>query len=856
MGRGMKGTGNFILALALFIAAWSGAAVPAVRAAEPSEKLKLLQKKAAGLYQAGSYSEALQAARQTLALTIDEFGPASEQASIQAYGVGLTAEAAGDFAEAGRQYSQSVRIREIVYGPGSSGVAAALERLGHALLKLGRLAEAEAAFTRELKIWQDLIGEHAISAGAYSGLGAVTLMRGDFRAALTNYRKAVQQLASQTATQTVARSAIEADIKAHREAFVGLGQAAWGLRQQSGADQAALIEETFAAGQRAWATSAASALAKMTARLKAGETELGRAIRNLETLNRQILVLNRRDMKAIAAWGKVQQADPGYRETLEAFSAASIAQSKETAPAVKRQKELIGRLQDMLKRCPPGVSQSGCEGSESERTAISKELSALSAQAAQGAGQINQLSQRLRAAEQQLPGFDEFDSARAARLAESARLEAELSASRADIVKRFPDYLSLAEPAPLTIEETRKLLGKDEALVAILTGPQSSLVWVVTRDRADWAEISAGEVFLEAEVRALRRGLDPQAEGSPESFDTGRAYHLYNLLLEGFSPLLSGKRHLLLVPTGPLSSLPFQVLVTEPPRGGLTEAEALKQAQWLIRRHALSVLPSVQSLSALRKFAASGVAVKPYFGIGDPMFGNSPPAAGNAQEGGKSERALAAAYRNGPIDVRLLRTLAPLPETAGELRAVARTLGAPEENIIVGAAATKARLKATPLGDYRILHFATHGLVAGDLSGLREPALVLTLPPQSTSADDALLTSSEVATLQLNADWAVLSACNTASANRVGADALSGLARAFFFAGARALLVSHWAVDSQATVDLTTRTFKSLAAVPGLGRAEAFQRAMLSLIEEGHVPGHWAPFIIVGEGGAGHMQGG
>ncbi len=157
---------------------------------------------------------------------------------------------------------------------------------------------------------------------------------------------------------------------------------------------------------------------------------------------------------------------------------------------------------------------------------------------------------------------------------------------------------------------------------------------------------------------------------------------------------------------------------------------------------------------------------------------------------------------------------------------------------------------ATPLQDYRILHFATHGLVAGDLSGLEEPALVLSLPLQSSKAEDALLTASEVATLQLNADWAVLSACNTASGDKVGADALSGLARAFFFAGARALLVSHWAVDSEAAVSLTTRTFGFLAKAPQLSRAEAFQRAMLTLIEEGRTPAYWAPFVIVGEGGA------
>ena len=297
--------------------------------------------------------------------------------------------------------------------------------------------------------------------------------------------------------------------------------------------------------------------------------------------------------------------------------------------------------------------------------------------------------------------------------------------------------------------------------------------------------------------------------------------------------------------------MPFQVLVTGLPRPELSYAEALKEARWLIREHALSVLPSVQSLSALRKLSASGIAVKPYFGIGDPELGGSAPVPENARGTAKAKVSLAALYRNGgAADLPLLQTLAPLPETAGELRKVARTLGASEDSIIVRQDATKDRLLATPLQDYRILHFATHGLVAGDLSGLREPALVLSLPPRSTKAEDALLTASEVATLRMNADWAVLSACNTASADKVGADALSGLARAFFFAGARALLVSHWAVNSEAAVNLTTRTFGFLAQAPGLRRAEAFQRAMLTLIEEGNPPTYWAPFVIVGEGGA------
>ena len=376
--------------------------------------------------------------------------------------------------------------------------------------------------------------------------------------------------------------------------------------------------------------------------------------------------------------------------------------------------------------------------------------------------------------------------------------------------------------------------------------------------RGDWAEIPASEAALATEVKALRAGLEPPTEGEPASFDLARAHELYKLLLGRFSTVLSGKRHVMFVATGPLSSLPFQVLVTEPPRAGLSETEALKDAQWLIRKHALSVLPSVQWLSALRKLAASGIAVKPYFGMGDPALGGpAPDGNDNARGKAKPKVSLAALYRNGrAADLPLLQTLAPLPETADELRKVARTLGASEENIVVGQAATKGRLFATQLQDYRVLHFATHGLVAGDLSGLQEPALVLSLPPQSIDPEDALLTASEVATLQLNADWAVLSACNTASGDKIGADALSGLARAFFFAGARALLVSHWAVDSEAAVNLTTRTFGFLAKSPQMRRAEAFQRAMLTLIAEGHPPTYWAPFVIVGEGGAVVRKGG
>ena len=131
---------------------------------------------------------------------------------------------------------------------------------------------------------------------------------------------------------------------------------------------------------------------------------------------------------------------------------------------------------------------------------------------------------------------------------------------------------------------------------------------------------------------------------------------------------------------------------------------------------------------------------------------------------------------------------------------MALTLGSTNDNLFLGERATEKNAKTQDLSDCRVLAFATHGLVAGDLKGVAEPALVLTPPAAGTEDDDGLLTASEVATLKLNADLVVLSACNTASADGTpGADALSGLAKAFFYAGSRALLVSHWPVASDAS---------------------------------------------------------
>jgi CHAT domain-containing protein len=172
---------------------------------------------------------------------------------------------------------------------------------------------------------------------------------------------------------------------------------------------------------------------------------------------------------------------------------------------------------------------------------------------------------------------------------------------------------------------------------------------------------------------------------------------------------------------------------------------------------------------------------------------------------------------------------------------------------VLGTTATERRVRETDLARYRVVAFATHGLLPGELRCQAEPALALTPPAAATRGEDGLLDASEVATLKLDADWVVLSACNTAGPDgTLGGESLSGLTRAFFYAGARALLVSHWAVASGPTVDLTTAMFAAYTSDRTIGKAEALRRAQAALQSRPGTthPFFWAPFVVVGDGGS------
>jgi CHAT domain-containing protein len=455
-------------------------------------------------------------------------------------------------------------------------------------------------------------------------------------------------------------------------------------------------------------------------------------------------------------------------------------------------------------------------------------------------------------------GFGQRSRARLAAIAaERASLQKTLAAE-------FPDYAALSNPLPVTHAEIQALLSADEVLVLFSVADKESYVFALTRDGFDWKAVPLGTDALAKKVAAFRRGLDVSkamdASGKSGLFDLALANELYLTLLAPVEPLTRDKRSLLVVPSGALTALPFHLLVTEKPVAAIPEKlDGYRDAAWLLKRQAVSVLPSVSSLKSLRAFARKDQVVKPMTGFGDPLFnpalgGSDKRAADKSASRSVTSMAYTDFWQGAGVDrARLAQALPQLPDTADELKAVARDLGVDASDIHLGADASEFTVKHAKLDDYGIVYFATHGLVAGDVKGVAEPSLALSIPSELSNADDGLLTASEVAQLKLNADWVVLSACNTIAGDKPGAEALSGLARAFFYAGARALLVSHWAVSSEAATRLTTSTFDRLKSNPNMGRAEALRQAMLAYLNDASssrnaYPALWGPFALIGEG--------
>jgi CHAT domain-containing protein/Tfp pilus assembly protein PilF len=475
-----------------------------------------------------------------------------------------------------------------------------------------------------------------------------------------------------------------------------------------------------------------------------------------------------------------------------------------------------------------------------------------------------------------------------------------------------PQFAAISHPEPLSLGQVQADLRSDEALVLYLTGPErnATLAWVVTKTDVRWRRTDLSTKALTESASALRCGLDPMLWKDAQSadkchellqlspgggrvddqiteilpFNLARAHDLYRALLAPFRDIVKDK-NLLIVASGSLSRLPFNVLVTEPPKTAiLSKLDQYRDVPWLGIQHPITVLPSLSTLR-LRQRAKTSLASRTYLGIGNPLldgqqdhpewgwyYKEQARASWDKQQCPEAEVGHRTAIASRPVmsrgggysEVDRIRAWDPLPETADLLCEVGRRLDASKSDILLGSQASESVLRtlsqAGRLAEYRILYFGTHCALTGQVHGVAEPGLVLT--PQLAGAtdsgqldrDDGLLTVDAIKALKLDADWVALSPCSTAGGSRENADTLSGLAVAFFHAGARALLIPYWEVSFEATVKLTTGAFAELNANPTIGQAEAMRNSMRSILMHGSLleahPSQWAPFVIVGNGAA------
>jgi CHAT domain-containing protein len=464
-----------------------------------------------------------------------------------------------------------------------------------------------------------------------------------------------------------------------------------------------------------------------------------------------------------------------------------------------------------------------------------------------------------------------------------------------EINQRFPKYTDFIKPKPVSAPDLQKVLRSGEALFSIYTIDDKTFVWAIPQQgRILFHAAPLGRKELEKNVKDLRKSLDanPTTLGDIPDFDTALAYHLYAELLKPVEMAWKSATDLIVVTSGPLGQIPLDLLPTDPvnPR---VEKDLLfsryRSIPWLIRKVSVTSVPSVSSLVSLRTIPAGDPKRKAFIGFGDPVFSKSQMAQMPSQsastdtliEKEKGTMSLIAS-RGMKVKVRGIRIsekgnldkeeiissqlsqLQRLPDTAEEIRSIAQVLNADmARDVFLGKEATKHRIKTMDLTDRKIIAFATHALVPGDLDGLDEPALALSSPEVTGEKEDGLLTMGEILKLKLNADWVILSACNSGASNGAGQEAVSGLGKAFFYAGTRSLLVSLWPVETTSARKLVTGIFKVQKTDDTLSRSQALRESMLQLMNDesfvdettGKIvasyahPLFWAPFTIVGESG-------
>ena len=839
----------------------------------------------------GEYGQAETLQDQVLAIHLKTLGEFNATTANSMSNLARVYDLQGKYAEAEKLYRRSLAVREKVLGPEHPDVATNLNNLAKVLQDLGKdeqitvsearararsgamlgaLTEVEAMYRRALAIQDRTLGrEHPATALTLNNLGGMLALRGD-------YAQAEQM----------------------QRAALGTMEKVFGEQHP---DTAAVL------------TSLSVALDRQGKLIEA-EASYKRAIDiSRKAGNPRNTLINASNLGFfLAKRGRYREALPYYKEavqTVDFLYSQTRGYSEETRATFLQQfsaiyRETIRVLLQLHKQHPT-------EGYDREALAIasrnqSRVFTEMMRQADVGRFSGDPAFVRLRESRERLQErLAQLRQARATvpvtlanasqRVAEFdaqiTQTTQELSASDDRLWREYPRFMELANPRPVTVEDLQqRLLRPDEALVSYVLLPQETVIFAVTREQFRMVVTAARRADIAERVHGMRRAIDKVAVGESVLFlreiDPPTLNSLYRDVFAPIAATVAGRQKVLVVADGPLQTIPFELFVTqyaEPERAtferiqeqsdGSAERPFLAEyatLSYLGRQHHFAYLPSLAALASQRLYPkAKALSKFELVAFADPLFNPD----STRSMAGETIKALS------QLHVGFGRTLGGAPaiprlaETADEAKEIARVLGGATE-LHVGENAQERIAKSGDLRSARFVLFATHGFLGGEFvpsdlpveegearrpvsQSSAQPALALTLVGD-LKGEDGLLTMKEVIEdIELNADLVALSACNTAgeSAQANNGEGFAGLTRAFMYAGARSLLVSHWSVDSFSTQALMTATFRNIKA--GMPSLAAVNDAQAGLLKGGYTqaqyhfsrahPFFWAAFVYVGD---------
>jgi len=804
-------------------------------------------------FQIGRYADALRSHQRALAL-FQRFGNMSGSAASLS-NIGNVQTTTGEYQEALQSYHEALGIYQKI--PDRLGQALAINDIGVVDENLGLNPDALQSFQQALAI-DTLLGDADGKAADLSNVGVIEMQMGRDADALSAYQRAI----------TFSRQAQDPDGEAFDEMTVCIAeedQGRFNAALQSCGQALALYERV---GDRGGEADTLSYLADV-------ESHAGQYARAIRTAHEGLLLDEQQgkpNWQGLAVAAKSESKIGAVSDALRDYDAAVNnierlrADISHTAPTVNARNsffattiyvydQYIQYLLELNRELPgKGYDRKAFDMLErKEARALLEQIAGSTAQRFQGVpaeviAQDKATQDVVDAALQQLTNsYAIGTSAVAAAQATLNSATAQRKAFERGVRAQYPAYYALLHPEPISLDDLQKhVLGADEAILAYNVLEDKSVLFVVTREQLATVSL-AGKAALantvvqvsehiDSMLKSLESGILPDRALSAEAAAdlpgfAADSYSLYQQLLPAsIVPLIAGRK-LIIVPSGPLFAVPWEALVTQEPAA---------EPHYLIEDHAISYIPSGSLLALVRETSYGKTQRAPLLAFANPAFGSG---------GAGTSRGAFADLQYGALRDDAGGAFPALPGTAVEANGVRDALRAGPDSIISGEDATKARLLSLndshQLAQYRYVLFATHAVLPNEVKGVDQPALVLAHPYQ-----DGFVTMADVFGLTLNADFVALSACNTGQGARDAGDGISGMTRAFLYAGTPAISVTLWSVDDKAAAQITPAFFAAMSA--GTSSAEALRQAKLAMLHSSDPrfrhPYAWAPTVIFGDG--------